>query len=223
MKHVLVVLVRVALFALICYVFSLAADARLSSAANLTVIWAGVLATFPLVRLARRFLDRRPTVARAVWTTTCVHVGLGMTFGVPLVRAIVTHRDWRGWILPVPPSIGEALVIGTGAAAFLTVMNLAVKGLGAPFFIALSRKLSVDWMYAWTRNPMALAAVAFFLALGVWFQSALFVLWVLVPLTPALLFFLKVYEERELELRFGASYLEYRSRTPMLWPRRPGG
>jgi protein-S-isoprenylcysteine O-methyltransferase Ste14 len=30
-----------------------------------------------------------------------------------------------------------------------------------------------------------------------------------------------VYEERELELRFGASYLEYKSRTPMLFPRKP--
>ncbi len=36
-----------------------------------------------------------------------------------------------------------------------------------------------------------------------------------------LLVFVKVYEERELEIRFGASYLEYKSRTPMLFPRRP--
>jgi len=33
--------------------------------------------------------------------------------------------------------------------------------------------------------------------------------------------FLKAFEERELEIRFGASYLEYKARTPMLWPRRP--
>jgi len=223
MKHVLAVLVRIALFAFVCWVFSLAAGARLSSGVNLAVIWAGVLVTFPMVGLARWFLDRHPATGYAVWTTTLVHVGLGMTFGVPIVRAVVTHPDWRGWVLPVPPSIGEALVIGTGAASFLTVMNLAVKGLGAPFFIALSRKLSVDWMYAWTRNPMVLAALAFFLALGVWFRSALFVLWVLVPFTPALLFFIRVYEERELEIRFGASYVEYKSRTPRLWPRKPGG
>jgi protein-S-isoprenylcysteine O-methyltransferase Ste14 len=37
-----------------------------------------------------------------------------------------------------------------------------------------------------------------------------------------LLFFVKMYEERELELRFGAPYLEYKSRTPMLLPRKPG-
>ena len=221
MRRFVEFLVRVALFALICFVFWLASEARLPSAVNLSVIFAGVLLTFPLVWLGRRILDRRPTVGWAVWTTTFLHFGLGLTFGVPLVRALTTHRDWPGWVLPVPTGIGWALVVVTLAASFLVVVNLAWKGLGAPFFIVLSRKVAVDWMYAWTRNPMGLAAVAFFVALGIWFQSALFVLWVLVLFTPALLFFIRVYEERELEIRFGAAYLEYRSRTPMLFPRRP--
>jgi protein-S-isoprenylcysteine O-methyltransferase Ste14 len=124
-------------------------------------------------------------------------------------------------VLPIPSGIGLALVIITGAASLLVVANLALKGFGAPFFIALSRKLAVDWLYAWTRNPMVLAALAIFVSLGIWFQSALFVLWALVLFAPALLFFVKVYEERELEFRFGASYLEYKSKTPMLFPRKP--
>ena len=70
---------------------------------------------------------------------------------------------------------------------------------------------------------MVLTTLIFLASLGIWFQSALFVLWVLVLFAPALLFFVKVYEERELELRFGATYLEYKSRTPMLIPRRPRG
>jgi protein-S-isoprenylcysteine O-methyltransferase Ste14 len=68
---------------------------------------------------------------------------------------------------------------------------------------------------------MVLAALAFLLSLGIWFQSALFVLWVLILFAPALLTFVKVYEERELEFRFGASYLDYKSKTPMLFPRKP--
>jgi len=104
----------------------------------------------------------------------------------------------------------------------LTVVNLALRGLGAPFFIALSRKLAADWLYAWTRNPMVLAILAFLISLGIWFRSLLFVSWVLVLFAPALLFFVKAFEERELEIRFGASYLAYKSRTPMLFPRRPG-
>jgi protein-S-isoprenylcysteine O-methyltransferase Ste14 len=174
--------------------------------------------TFPAVWLGRRIPDRRQTIGHAVWTTTFVHVAVGLTPGVPIVRAVTTRRDWAGWVLPVPSGIGLALVIATGAASLLIVLNLALKGLGAPFFIALSRRLAADWFYARTRNPMVLAALAFFLALGIWYQSALFLLWVLILFAPALLFFIRVYEERELEIRFGEAYRRYRASTPFLWP-----
>jgi protein-S-isoprenylcysteine O-methyltransferase Ste14 len=168
-------------------------------------------------------LDKQPTMSRAVWVTTFVHYALGIFLGAPIIRAVSTHQDWSGWVLPVPVGISLFLVAITGLATLLTMVNLALKGLGAPFAIALSKKLAADWFYAWTRNPMLLAVLAFLLSLGLWFQSALFVLWVLILVTPALLVFVKIYEERELEIRFGASYLEYKSRTPMLFPRRPRG
>jgi protein-S-isoprenylcysteine O-methyltransferase Ste14 len=168
-------------------------------------------------------LDRQPTTSRAAWITTFVHYAVGIPFGAAIIRAVVTHQDWSGWTLPIPAEIGLLIAIITGAAFLLTVVNLALKGFGAPFFIALSRKLAADWLYAWTRNPMVLAGLTFLLALGIWYQSALFVLWALILFTPALLVFVKVYEERELEIRFGTSYLEYRSRTPLLFPRKPRG
>jgi protein-S-isoprenylcysteine O-methyltransferase Ste14 len=220
MKHVVEFLVRVALLALICFIFWLVQNVSLSNVINLSIIVGGVLLVFPLVSFGRKILDRKPTTSRAAWITMFVHFALGILFGVPIVRALITHQDWSGWVLPVPSEIGLALVIITGAASLLVVANLALKGFGAPG-IALSRKLAADWLYAWTRNPMVLAGLAFFLSLGIWFQSTLFVLWVLILFVPAVLFFVKTYEERELELRFGASYLEYKSKTPMLFPRRP--
>jgi protein-S-isoprenylcysteine O-methyltransferase Ste14 len=221
MKHVIELFFRIALLAFILTIWWLVLNAPLSNVMNLSIIVGGVLLTFPLVWLGRKILDRHQTIGGAVWTTTFVHFGLGFTFGVPIVRAITTHQDWSGWVLPVPSVIGLILVIITGTAFLLTVANLALKGFGAPFFIALSRKLTADWMYAWTRNPMVLAGLSFFLSLGIWYQSALFVLWALILFAPALLFFVKVYEERELEFRFGASYQEYKSKTPMLFPRNP--
>jgi protein-S-isoprenylcysteine O-methyltransferase Ste14 len=168
-------------------------------------------------------LEEKPTASRVAWINMFVHYTVIIVFGVSVFRAVVTHQDWSGWVLPIPTEIGLMLVIITGTASLLAVVNLALKGLGAPFAIALSRKLATDWLYAWTRNPMVLAVLAFFLSLGIWFRSALFLLWVLILVVPALLFIVKIYEERELELRFGASYLEYKSRTPMLFPRRPKG
>jgi len=214
-------LVKVALLVFIWLIWWLTAKVLLSNVMNLTIIVGGVVLTFPLVWLGRKIFDRHQTISHAAWTTTFVHFGLGFTFGVPIVRAVITYQDWSDWVLPVPSGIGLVLVIITGAAFLLVVVNLALKGFGAPFFIALSQKLAVDWLYAWTRNPMVLAGLAFLLSLGIWFQSALFVLWALILFTPALLFFVKVYEEGELEFRFGASYLEYKSRTPMLFPRKP--
>lgn len=212
---------RLALLAIILLLFWWAADAHLLDGINLLIIVGGVLLTFPLVWLGRRILDTHPTESRAVWVTTFVHFGLGITLGVPLVRALVTHQQWTMWVLPIPAAVGWALVVVTGVASFIVVANLALRGFGAPFFIALSRRLAVDWLYAWTRNPMVLAGLMFFVSLGIWFQSLLFVLWVLIIFTPALLYFVKTFEERELEVRFGASYTNYRSRTPMLLPRRP--
>ena len=223
MKHACELLLRIALLLLIWFLWAWMLNQPLSKTQNLSIIVGGILLVFPVVWVGRKILDRQPTMSRAVWVTTLVHFALGFPLGVPIIRALTTHQDWSGWVLPVPSEIGLALVIITGAASLLTVVNLALRGFGAPFFIALTRKLAADWLYAWTRNPMLLAALAFFLSLGIWFQSALFVLWVLILLAPALLFFVKVYEERELEIRFGASYLEYKSRTPMLFPRRPRG
>jgi protein-S-isoprenylcysteine O-methyltransferase Ste14 len=221
MKHALELFVRSGLLLLTWLLWAWMLEQPLSKIQNLSIILGGVLLVFPVVWLERKMLDKRPTVGRAAWVTTYAHFALGCLLGVSVIRAVMTHQDWSGWVLPVPSEVGLALVLTTGAACLLTVVNLALRGFGAPFFIVLSRKLASDWLYGWTRNPMVLAALAFLLSLGIWFQSVLFVVWALFLFAPALLFFVKVYEERELEIRFGASYREYKSRTPMLFPGRP--
>jgi protein-S-isoprenylcysteine O-methyltransferase Ste14 len=221
MRRLHATLVPASLFIVTLFAWRWACDAGLSATANLLIIVGAVLLVLPVAWLGKRALDRRPTAARAAWVTRFVHFALMTLFGAAIIRALVTHQHWRGWVIPIPQPIGFILAIVTGAATLLTVIVLAVKGLGAPFAIALSARLAADGLYAWTRNPMVLATLACLLSLGIWFQSALFVLWVLVLVTPAWLAFVKIYEERELEIRFGAPYLEYRRRTPMLFPRRP--
>jgi protein-S-isoprenylcysteine O-methyltransferase Ste14 len=68
---------------------------------------------------------------------------------------------------------------------------------------------------------MVLATFAWFVAIGLLLQSTLFVVWVLLLVAPVEIVILKVYEERELEIRFGQSYRDYKARTSFLWPRRP--
>lgn len=221
MKHVVELFFRIALLAITVFIWLWVLNQPLSNIMNLSIIVGAVLLVFPIVWLGRMILDRQPTTSRVAWITIFVHYAVLILFGAAIIRAVITHQDWSGWTLTTPVEIGLLLVIITGVAALSAVVNLALKGLGAPFAIALSTKLAVDWLYAWTRNPMVLATLACLLSLGLWFQSVLFVLWVLILFAPALLVFVKVYEERELEFRFGASYMEYKSRTPMLFPRKP--
>lgn len=188
---------------------------------NAGIIVGGVLLTIPLVWWARRELDQDPTVERVERITTALHYSLMILLGMAIARAAATHAGWPGPSLPVPEPVGRLLVIICGSFTLLTVLNLALRGLGAPFAVALSRRLASDWLYAWTRNPMVLGTLATLAALGLWFQSFLFVAWALLLVAPAWLYFVKAYEERELEVRFGQPYLDYKARTSVLFPCRP--
>lgn len=188
---------------------------------SLVVAVGGVLGILPFVWLGRWLLDAQPTIERALWVTTFVHYGVFTLLGAAILEATRIGMAAPGWVIPLPPEVGLTLMIVTGALVLFAMANLALRGLGAPFAVALSRQLAMDWLYAWTRNPMVLSAMAFLIAVGLWLQSTLFVLWVIAVVVPAMLVFLKVYEERELEIRFGEAYREYREKTPMLWPRKP--
>jgi protein-S-isoprenylcysteine O-methyltransferase Ste14 len=165
-----------------------------STTIDLCLLVGGMLLVFPVVWIGRRLLAGPSGASRVDWVVAIVHFLLMALFGAAIFRAIGVHGDWSDAVLPIPTGFGLVLVVLTGAVLLLTVVNLALKGLGAPFAIALSRRLASDWMYAWTRNPMALALLAFLFSLGIWFQSALFTLWILFLVTPAWLTFIKVFE-----------------------------
>ena len=204
-------------FALTLAVWSWVIQQQFGSVLRPLIMFGGMLAVFPVVWVGRRVLDLQPTRDRAAWVTTVVHFTLMVLFGTAIIEAIGIGKAYAGWAIPVPREIGLAVMVVAAPVLLSTVVNLALQGLGAPFAVALTRRLATSWLYGWTRNPMVLTG------LGLWLQSTLFLLWVVGLFTPAILVFLKVYEERELEVRFGASYLEYRANTPMLWPRRPKG
>jgi protein-S-isoprenylcysteine O-methyltransferase Ste14 len=221
MKQATGLIFRIGLFGPVILLWLWIQSRQFSAITSLYIIIGGILLVFLVVWLGRILLDRQPTTRRAFQTSLFVHYTLLTLLGAAIIEAAKTHLAWVGWKIPIPVGIGYGLVIVTSLATLLTVVNLALHGLGAPFAVALSQKLAVDWMYAWTRNPMVLGTLAFLLALGIWFQSALFVVWVLLLVTPTWLAFIKVYEERELEIRFGAPYLDYKAKTPLLFPRQP--
>jgi len=91
-------------------------------------------------------------------------------------------------------------------------------GSGANAFRLTKHIVEAD-IYKYTRNPMSLGYYLFLLSVGFMSGSTLLTLGVLLGLIPAHVFFLKFFEELELELRFGESYLEYKKSTPFLIPK----
>lgn len=190
---------------------------------NLAVAVGCTLAIIPIVYMGRWLLERQPDIPQAQRITLAVHYLVAIFLGAAILTATRLGLSAPLWPVPLAPWLGLVVMLLSGLILLLVVFNLALKGLGAPFAIALTRLVVTDWMYAWTRNPMVVSALAFLVGLGLWLGSGLFLVWVLAIVSPALLVFLKVYEERELEIRFGQAYLEYKDRTPMLlpkWPRR---
>ena len=225
-KHPLLFLLKLACLGVMLVLWTWQADRAFSLGASLALLVGSVLLYFPLCWVGRRLLDARPTAGRAVQVNSVVHFPLVYLLGAAIIEAFKVGLRRAAaplpgdWTIPLPADLGLILFVVTGAVGVAAVITLALRGLGAPFAIALSRRLALDWLYAWTRNPMVLGTLLALVSMGLMFRSLYLVAWALLA-AAALIFMLKVYEERELELRFGAPYLEYKRRTPFLWPRKP--
>jgi len=211
--------VRLAAFVVTVWCWHFAHIGPFSPAWSIAIMWGGV-ALVPLVALAGRYLlDHRPQLDREGWVTAAVHYAEMILLGCAAMVALSFGKEHPAATIPLPTYISYPFLLATGAFAAASVLNLAIQGLGAPFAIALSKKIANRWLYSRTRNPMVLGTLLFAVVLGFWLQSLHVVLWAAAWLSPALLIFVRIYEERELELRFGAPYLDYKRQTPFLWPR----
>jgi protein-S-isoprenylcysteine O-methyltransferase Ste14 len=123
--------------------------------------------------------------------------------------------------LPFKPfTLALGILLAIPGLYFLAVTNKLLRALGSGTnaFI-LTKKIVNDDIYKRTRNPMSLGFYLFALALAFASSSTFVLLAVSLGLIPAHIFFLKHFEELELELRFGESYLEYKKSVPFLIPK----
>ena len=82
----------------------------------------------------------------------------------------------------------------------------------------MGQKLIAQPPFPYCRNPMALGTIGMYLGVAVLFQSIGAGIVVLL-LAGMLLTYIKRVEEKEMEIRFGQEYLEYKQQTPFLIPR----
>ncbi len=100
-----------------------------------------------------------------------------------------------------------------------SVWSLVRTGKGTPVPIAPSQKLIVDGPYKRCRNPILLGTMTYSLGVGTILDS------ITIGLIMSFLILIlgtcysKFIEEKELQMRFGQEYEEYREKTPFLTPR----
>ena len=88
---------------------------------------------------------------------------------------------------------------------------------------AIAEAVVGEGIYGRTRNPMSLGFYAACLGIAVMARSLSVTLGVVLIVVPIHVVNLKYFEERELELRYGDSYVEYKRHVPFLIPRFRGG
>ncbi len=140
----------------------------------------------------------------------------------PFLLSSVTQLDGFVGFNPLSPKplfLVAGIILMVPGLYFLIVSNRLLRAIGSGANAFRLTKIVENDVYKRTRNPMSLGFYLFALALGLISGSTLFTLAVLFGLIPVHIFFLKYFEELELELRFGESYKEYKQKTPFLIPK----
>jgi protein-S-isoprenylcysteine O-methyltransferase Ste14 len=171
-----------------------------------------------------------------MWTAEggCPYAILGIrmkSFFNTLLFTIVVPGTIAGW-LPYrlhgssPPTHNPAvlliaiflIVIGTLIYLHTAFWGFALHGRGTPAPIAPTKKLVVDGLHRYVRNPMYIGVSTVVLGQAVLFRS-----WHILEYLAVVLvivhFFVLFYEEPTLARQFGAEYEQYKKGVPRWIPR----
>lgn len=217
MKTASILTLKLAGLVVVYLCWSVAIDHTFPFLWSVVLVWGGVALMPVVAAIGRWLLDRHPTPERAALLNVPIHYLEMILLGCAAIVAFRFTQAHPIARIPFPRYISFPVMQLLGLLAALTVLNLAIQGLGLPFATVLSTKLATGWLYARCRNPMGLFTLLFAIAGSVWLQSLHALLWTILWLSPAWILFVRLYEERELELRFGQPYLHYKARTPFFF------
>ena len=185
-----------------------------------------VLAFFAGAWVLGAWLRKNPSKENAEKSSRVMHflffAGFGTPFFVGLFYPGLTHFDELVGVNPLPWKplfLILGILLAIPGLYYLGITNKLLRklGSGANAF-RLTKQVVAEDIYKRTRNPMSLGYYLFSLAIAFASGSTLITIGVLFGIIPSHIFFLKYFEEFELELRFGESYLEYKKTVPFLFP-----
>jgi len=80
-----------------------------------------------------------------------------------------------------------------------------------------THKLVIVGLYRYSRNPMVFGALSIYLSLGVFLNSTLCLVFLLMTL-PFVILYLKSTEEKRLLKDFGQAFVDYQQKVPLIFP-----
>jgi protein-S-isoprenylcysteine O-methyltransferase Ste14 len=131
------------------------------------------------------------------------------------MESAVGLREWRFESQLVP---GVILFVLGGSLGLTSASVMAIHGLGTPLPLDAPRRIVMRGPYRFVRNPMAIAGLAQGVAVGLMMGSPSVIGYALVG-GPIWNFFVRPWEERDLEEWFGEPFRRYRQAVRCWIPR----
>ena len=113
--------------------------------------------------------------------------------------------------------IGVMAIIIGGIVALWTIVIQIILASGTPFPMLPTKELLIVGPFKYCRNPMTLGTITAYAGIAIAVGS-LTALMAVAIFAAILISYLKIIEEKELQMRFGIEYIEYKKKTPFIIP-----
>ncbi len=113
--------------------------------------------------------------------------------------------------------IGAVMVLIGGFYALWSIISQLTRARGTPLPMMATQKLLIDGPFKQSRNPMGFGAICMYLGMAILVGSLCSIIIVILFLLLLILWIKKV-EEKELEIRFGHDYVDYKKSTSFMIP-----
>lgn len=113
--------------------------------------------------------------------------------------------------------IGGIMVLIGATYALWSIISQLTRARGTPLPMMATQKLLIDGPFKQSRNPMGFGAIGMYLGMAVVVGSLSSLIMVILFLLLLILWIKKV-EEKELEIRFGQDYVDYKKTTSFMIP-----
>ena len=114
--------------------------------------------------------------------------------------------------------LGGLLVLIGATYALWSIISQLTRAKGTPLPMMATQKLLIDGSFKQSRNPMGFGAISMYLGMAVVVGSLSSLILVILFLLLLVLWIKKV-EEKELEIRFGQDYVDYKKSTSFMIPK----